>query len=329
MGRKSKPYWWEAKQGYYSKVNGRRYRLGDTKREAEDNLKALQKQTEKAPTEVGAVAGLLDAFLDWTEANRAKKTYKGYKDFCQSFLNRWPKLRVDNLSPEHVTNWLADQKHWNSTTKRGAITCLQRAVNWGMRNWKLTSNPLHRMEKPEAKRREKILTEKEWKKLLAAIPDAELKELLVVSNEVGCRPQEIRALEARHVDLQNQFWFIPKEEAKGKRKPRVVYMTPVALKIVKRLVKEHPTGKLFLNTRGRPWTASSVKCRFAKLEEKLGVRYCLYNLRHTWFTRKLVAGVDSHVLAQLGGHNDSAMIDRVYSKVAANHSFMLAAARKR
>ena len=35
-----------------------------------------------------------------------------------------------DLNPAYVTNWLATHKGWNSTTKRNAITALQRGFNW-------------------------------------------------------------------------------------------------------------------------------------------------------------------------------------------------------
>ena len=53
-----------------------------------------------------------------------------------------------------------------------------------------------------------------------------------------------------------------------------------------------------------------------------------YDLRHSFVTRKLQAGVDSHVVAALVGHKDTKMIDTVYSHVADDYKFMLDAARK-
>lgn len=327
MGRKAKAWWWEERKGYYAFVGGTRHRLADTKKAADRVLDALRKsKSEHVPST--AVSALLDAFLTWTNENRSPKTYRGYKDFCQSFKDKCPRLSTSEFTAQHVTDWLDTKKTWNSTTKRGAITCLQRAMNWATKNWGLKDNPLRGMEKPQAKRRETIISPEEFKNLLAAVTDAAFKELLIVSNEVGCRPQEVKQLEACHVDMKNNCWLIPTELAKGKRQPRVVYMTDKAERIVKRLLKERPKGKLFLNARGRPWTASAVKCRFANLEKKLGVRYCQTLFRHAWITRKILAGVDSHVLAALAGHRDSSMIDRVYSKVAANHKFMLAEARR-
>ena len=53
-----------------------------------------------------------------------------------------------------------------------------------------------------------------------------------------------------------------------------------------------------------------------------------YDLRHTFVTRKLRAGVDAHVVAKLVGHRDTQMIDSVYSHVADDAEFMLDAAKK-
>ena len=63
--------------------------------------------------------------------------------------------------------------------------------------------------------------------------------------------------------------------------------------------------------------------RFARLEGVIGKRVKHYDFRRTFITRKIVAGVDSHVVAKLSGHQSTAMIDRHYSAVANDHEFML------
>jgi hypothetical protein len=60
------------------------------------------------------------------------------------------------------------------------------------------------------------------------------------------------------------------------------------------IAKANPEGKLFRNTRGQPWTANAVRCRFRRLEDKVGRRWTQSGFRHTWIARKLAAGVDSH-----------------------------------
>ncbi len=329
MGRIAQPWWWDERKGYYATIRGVRHRLGTSLKAAQSKLKELAKEGDTEQLPARSLALLLDDFLAWTHENRAQKTYRGYKDFCQSFLVFSPRLTVDQLTPQHVTAWLAKQESWSSTTKRGGITCLQRALNWGVKNAGLKINPLRAMEKPDANRRTTVLTLEEFKKILRATPDHEFRWLLEFSWDCGTRPFEVKMLEARHVDLGKRRCVIPVPEAKGKKRVRVFYLaTERSVRIIKRLMAEHPTGPLFRNTRGRPWTGFAVSCRFADLEKALGRRFRQYDWRHTWITRKLLAGVDSHIVAKLAGHTDSRMLDTVYSHVAEDYEFMLEAAKK-
>ncbi len=324
MGRRAKPWWWEERKGYYAFIRGSRTRLGTSLKEANQTLKDLLNEPVKKAS-YGMVAVLFDQFLTWTEENRAPKTYRGYKDFLQSFVSRYPRLPVSDLSSAHVTVWLDDQKTWNATTKRNAITALQRGLNWSVKNVGLDRNPIRGMEKPEANRRTAILTLAEFKALLRKVRDRDFRDLLLFGWDVGCRPQEAKRLEDRHVDLDRRRCVIPADEAKGKR-TRVFYLaTERSVRIMKRRMGN---GRIFLNRRGRPWTTSAVRLRFARLEKKLGKCYTQYAFRHTWITRKLLAGVDSHVVATLAGHADTKMIDEVYSHIADDYKFMLAQAQK-
>jgi len=166
------------------------------------------------------------------------------------------------------------------------ITALKRAFNWALKMGLVERNPIAAMKKPAAKKRDKVISPSEYTRLLENVPDQQFKDLLVVSYETGCRPQEVKTLEARHVDFANKRWVLPTLESKGKRKPRVVYATASVLAILDRLTKQYPEGKLFRNRRGSPWSASAVKCRFVRLEKKLGVRYCQYAFRHSFAHRK-------------------------------------------
>jgi integrase len=61
----------------------------------------------------------------------------------------------------------------------------------------------------------------------------------------------------------------------------------------------------------------------AQQAQQYGKRFNHYAFRRTFITRKIIAGVDSHVVAKLAGHQSTAMIDKHYSQVASDHEFML------
>jgi len=96
-------------------------------------------------------------------------------------------------------------------------------------------------------------------------------------------------------------WVFPEIPGKGNN-PRIVYLTDLALEITRRLVLKHPEGPLFRNTRGRRRPTDAVNCHFQRLQKKLGTKYCLYVIRHTWMNRLLTGGTDSLTVAVLAGH---------------------------
>jgi integrase len=127
------------------------------------------------------------------------------------------------------------------------------------------SSPVRHIEKPRAGRRDVVIAPEQYAWMLDQIKDQEFRDLLAVCWETGCRPQEILAVEARHVDAEGSRWVFPPEEAKGRRAHRVVYLTARALEVTRRLMGRHPDGPLFRNTDGRPWHPYALNCRFGRL----------------------------------------------------------------
>lgn len=71
------------------------------------------------------------------------------------------------------------------------------------------------------------------------------------------------------MQLGNSRWVFPESEGKGNL-GRSVYLTDQATAITKRLVVRYPSGKLFRNSSGKPWSTSAVNCGFIRLQQKMG-----------------------------------------------------------
>jgi len=326
MARIPKPWFRESKKQWFVCINGTQHRLGPNKKSAYQEYHKLMAAGEQAQAQPDSVAHVLDEFLHWAKENRAPKTFTWYRDFFQSFMLTYPKLSVDEFEPKHVTFWLSEQTTWNKTTKNKAISTIQRAFNWGKSNLGIKVNPIEGMEKPEVLTRAKVASPEDVQIIYDNTADQQFRDIIEFSLECGCRPQESKLLEARHIEFDKSRCLIPGEEAK-KGIPRAIYLTERAEEILKRLIGEYPNGLLFRNTRGNRWTADAIKCRFAQLKKKTGKSFFQYMFRHTWITDKLKSGVDSHIVAALAGHRDTKMIDRVYSHVAEDPAFMLKNAR--
>lgn len=328
MPRPNKIWYWKARGEWCVKVDGKRHRLGPDKDKAEirfHELMANRHNPQPLPSDSLAVA--LDEFLDWTQKNRAQRTHERYSELLQSFLDFVGNIAIQSIKPFIVQQWY-ESHDWNQTTQNTAIRAVKRALNWAEDMGYCDRNPIARMPVPRALARDSVVTDEEFTELIGAVKDHNFADLLTVSYDCGIRPQEVKKLEARHVQLQKKRAISPTSEGK-KETARAFYIpTERSLAIIRRLMEDHPEGPIFLNCKGNPWTRSAVKCRFARLEEKLGRRFRQYDFRRTWITKKIIAGVDSHVVAKLAGHKSTAMLDRHYSVIAEDHEFMLNAARQ-
>lgn len=270
MARQPKP-WFRKGRGWYVQQNGNQIFLSKDKKEAQQKFHELMLEKPRPTVRADSIAVLIDSFLDFTQKNRAPDTYEWYRTRLQEFLLRYPDLTVPELKPFHVQEWIDSYPHLSSGSKRNLCRSIMRAMGWAEKQGYIEKSPITHFEKPPGGKRERVITDDEWKDILSLVPDPAFRDLLLVTWETGCRPQESLIVEARHVDLQNSRWIFPVSESKTDN-PRVVYLTDDALEICKRRMKQFPTGPIFRNTSGKAWTTDSVNCAFIRIQIRMGLR---------------------------------------------------------
>jgi integrase len=301
MARKSSPWYWPERQGWFTILHGRRHHLGDHPADAPPPQKrkggwvvpeaiervfhALLAQPLEATSSLPAktpvspasltVAELFDKYLDWCQRHRAERTFAWYCDHLQNFLDHLgdrAQMVATDLRPFHVIEWTDRHEGWSAAYRRGAIIAVQRSFNWAEELGHVALNPVKRIKKPQAQRRDNPMSAEDFALLLSKVAAGDpFRDLLVFAWHTGCRPQEARLIEPRHVNLAGECIVIPKEEAKGKRRPRVIYLDGPALEIVRRLLSLRRDGMLFRNTHGNPWRAYAICNRFNRLSLAVGM----------------------------------------------------------
>jgi site-specific recombinase XerD len=394
------PFFRPKKNRWYVQVDGKQVNLGPDEAIARQRWHQIMggvlphTQTSNHQPVSILVCRVIDLFVGWSHTHRPGRTAEWYQNHLQSFLDSLPDaatLTVDNLKRFHVTNWIDSHSTWGANHKRGAITAVQRAFTWAEREGHIDKSPVRGIEKPPAKRREQVLTAAEFESLLARIKEPAFRDVLEFCWETGSRVQEVRLIESQHVRLDRGRIELPPQKAKGKKRWRFIYLTPIAEEIVRRLLERRPSGLLFRNADGKPWDAQNFNNRFCRLQHrlgreelrrqgfkldpvvvqqfaktlnpskkvrgktvpkgekellcearkkltikraaKLGTKYALTAIRHSYCQRLLEAGVDSVTVAALMGHVDSVMVSRVYSHMgqATDHlrTALLRASRER
>jgi integrase len=386
------PFFRPKKNRWYVQIDGKQINLGPDEDVARVRWHQLMSGVahpplaaplghEQLPSPFAYV--VIDLFVGWCKTHRPGRTAEWYQKHLESFLNSLPdrwSLTVDQLKPFHVVNWVDAHPKWGQNHRRGAITAVQRAFSWGERMGHITKSPVRGVDKPPPKRREQVLTRAEFDGLLSRVADQPFRDVLSFCWETGCRVQEVRRIESRHVRLDRGRVELPPSEAKGKKRWRFIYLTPTAEAILSRLLTVNASGFVFRNADGNPWDAQNFNNRFCRLQAtlgreelvrrgwrldpaavealvptlstsvlvagrprlksnrdllrearkkltvkaaaKVGTKYALTAIRHSFATRLLEAGVDHLTVAALMGHADGTMLAKVYSHVGQKTDFL-------
>ncbi|MCA9092035.1 MAG: tyrosine-type recombinase/integrase [Planctomycetaceae bacterium] len=265
-----KPFFKKSRRQWYVEIDRRQISLGSDREAAFRRYHELMREPQHhQPVSSTAFSAIADAFLDWVKQHRAPDTFEWYRYRMERFCLRYPDLTSGQIRPYHVQQWVDSYPDLTRTSKRNYVRTLKRCCKWATQQGYIDADPLQHLEVPGADRRETLVTAEQYAELLALVRDDDFRDLVVTTWESGCRPQESLRVEARHVDVARRRWVFPKSEAKGKRQPRIIYLSEAAWEITQRRMQLHPTGPIFRNTNCRPWTPDAVNCQFDRLRVRL------------------------------------------------------------
>lgn len=290
-------------------------------RQAIGELAARQhaENTDDSSAPAWATAGhVIRAFLQHSREEHTADTAKWHANLLTPFMAMFGNVRISRLRKKHVRQWLA-AKGYNPTSANRAVGALKRAFNWAVEEEHIPRNPIAHVRKPKSLVRERTLTADERDLILASVRGAAFRRFVNAMTLTGCRPGEIARVTAADFDPEAGLWVLAKHKTSKKTgRPRLVYLSPEALALTRDLAARHPTGPLFLNSRGRPWTRNAVRIRFRNLRAKFpqlkGV--VAYTYRSSFATDALEGGVPDASVAALLGHTTTATLHRFYNRLA-------------
>lgn len=265
---------------------------------------------------------LIDAFLAWIEKHRRAKTHDGYRRLLRRFEFFTGDIPLSSLKPHDLLTW---GKTWHE------IQAVQRLFAWAMNDAGLIDrNPFARVKRPRLGARKRILDGPTMARLMRAACPA-FRAFLLGMRETLARPQEVRGVQweelhyltherdPRQALESGQAVFVLEEfKARDRRADpdaaRVILITPRLGRFLARRLRGFliPSGPVFLNTKGKPWTNNAVRCQMRTLRRVLGLtpdhrgeNVVAYTLRHTRATEATAKGVTDRALADLLGHTST------------------------
>ena len=254
-------------------------------------------------------------FLNWSAQVQPDKTYKANRLALNKLTHyAGEKITLDRLSAKHIDMMVADCKAKGLSINtinnyiRHARTSLNKAVDWGY----IQENPLRRVkELPKLKKPPAFLKPHEISKFLATIKDIDLRRLTVAYLATGRRRSELIALQWEDIELENGRYFV----RKSKNHLSKWYPINSMFRAVLLSIKGNREGRVF-----KRWThPDTVTHLIKKALKKAGYGHIrLHDLRHTFATLKVMAGIDLRTLQELLGHTEFKTTE-IYAHVVDEH----------
>jgi integrase len=282
------------------------------------------------------VRQLFDEFLDHVRATVKPDTWNWYRVFVQDFADHFPALKATAVTETHVQKWLKSERPrpWGPTTQRSAITILKAAYNWAVKSRRLSDNPIRHMLKPPAQRRGRVPTPAERAHITGLFPPGDpFRDFLRALEESGARPGELMRLTAADVNLVEGVAVLSEHKTRGKTgRSRTIYLTANLTDLLAGLMRHYPQGELFRNADGNPWNRQAINCRFRRKKQRktdpIDKSVVAYLWRHGWTTDALENGVPIATVAELLGHESTAVVSAHYSHLSERREHLRQAAEQ-
>jgi integrase len=231
---------------------------------------------------------------------------------------------VADIRSEEIAAWrIALSPGYRFDATQALRQVLARAVVWGM----IDVNPAKLgVDNPSPRRREQRPFES-WAELdaLAANLSPRYRPMVIFGAATGLRPAEWLALEWRDIDLQAAVVFVHRSFTKGRLKcpkteasRRAVPLQAIALEALERQPASRHSALVFPAERGGYLDLHNFRNREwkpAQLAAGIEPRRRIYDLRHTFATFALRAGISTFDLSRYMGAS-LPMIDRHYGHLA-------------
>lgn len=271
---------------------------------------------------------LAQEYEKWAERQKGYKSKKGFISALKKVFGHYPLRRFNTMMLEqYQTEFLKPKLIANDKIKTNKPATVNRhlatikhmftkAVEWNM----VEEDVLKRVRKvkllQENNRRLRYLTQEECQALIHAC-DAHAKPIVVMALNTGMRKGEILKLKWENIDLKNGFILLNQEQTKNSERKEIPInstLRETLLKITRRLDIPY----VFYNPKTDKPYDNIVKSFYTAMK-RAGIRdFRFHDLRHTFASQLVMAGVDITTVKELLGHKTLTMTLR-YSHLAPSH----------
>jgi site-specific recombinase XerD len=215
------------------------------------------------------------------------------------------------MSPKAIADYKVKRRNEGRApgTVNRELCLLSHAFNLAIKEW-VDFNPVARVSRERVNNQiERWLSFEEQNKLLAVSPQW-LREIIIFAVNTGWRRSVILGLTWDKVDLFQKKFTILEQKNKGKDTQPFNEQVLEVLK-ARFKVRSIKSNLVFYNSEGTAWDGRNVLRAFTAAVKEAEIAHCrFHDLRHTFATRLVQAGVDLYKVQKLLRHKSSIMTQR-------------------
>jgi integrase len=280
----------------------------------------------------------VESFLAWSRVEHAAKpnTFLRYQTSAKVLLNYFGNPTVDKITPAEIKkfkSWRSEQavqtkgrkslraklskknqqkKTIAPATVNRELACLKKMFSCLVDDGILLTNPVSKVEFFEEDNQQmRVLSYAEERSYLMACSQP-LRDFALIMVETGMRPDEVRRLRVRDINLLPQYVQVVSGKTKAAR--RRIPLTAIALDVLRDRIKHSGNDLIFAGMRGEENVDKPLvklnNAHYGALQRSGVEKFRLSDLRHTFATRQVEAGTDLVTLAALLGHAKLDMVMR-------------------
>jgi integrase len=214
------------------------------------------------------------------------------------------RARLSTISEERVRRWHAGIAAPYSANR--ALSLLATLMAFAVRHRLVVENPAAGVQRHPEHRRDRALSLEQLHRLLAYLEEQEdlASRCLRFMALTGCRRGEALGTRWGHFDLGRARWRKPAALCKGRRE-HVSPLSPAAMAVLSEVGPGAPDRMPF------PLPEHTLRAGWLRACRAVGIEgFRVHDLRHSFISLAIAAGVAPAIACQLAGHTDLAITAR-------------------
>jgi integrase len=258
-------------------------------------------------------------YFAYYQANRRPQSIQRHKTAYRALQPTFGHQRLADISPLAIERYKRQRQGAgvSGVSINRELAFLKNLYSKAMEWDKVGDNPVKKVRLyREDNARTRFLTDNEEASLLACCRP-QLMPLVVTALHTGFRKSELLSLTWQDVDFKRGVVTVRAGYAKN-GEARSVPMNQVLTDTLKTVKLQEIEGeRVFCNRHGQPY--SSFRTAFERAVRQAGIAdFTFHDLRHTFASRLVMAGIDLPTVKELMGHKDIGMTMR-YAHLSSDH----------